>query len=166
MMTHPEKVLEACEALMPHLYHVALTSADPNKQVPIGYWMHRGYIPFVSEGQFESHYWPTVKPIIEVSLDGGYIMDASVIYPKRCNYRKRSCSDRFYPQIQSLFGEFAKYSGSAYSFRSGLRNERSYEFESKARFMLSMGRKRERNSVNLRQPKTRSGNMGGRGFIR
>ncbi|MCF7958635.1 MAG: hypothetical protein K9M57_09335, partial [Phycisphaerae bacterium] len=65
MITQPEKVLAACEALMPHLYHVALTSADPLKQVPIGYWMHRGCTPFVSAGQFESHYWPTLKPIIE-----------------------------------------------------------------------------------------------------
>jgi methoxylated aromatic compound---corrinoid protein Co-methyltransferase len=65
MIEKPEKVLAACEALMPHLYNVALTSADANKQVPIGYWMHRGCIPFVSEGQFESHYWPTTKPIIE-----------------------------------------------------------------------------------------------------
>ncbi len=65
MMEQPDKVLAACEALMPHLYNVALNSADPNKQVPIGYWMHRGCIPFVSQGQFESHYWPTTKPIIE-----------------------------------------------------------------------------------------------------
>ncbi len=65
MITQPDKVLKACEALMPHLYNVAKTTADPLKQVPIGYWMHRGCIPFVSAGQFESHYWPTVKPIIE-----------------------------------------------------------------------------------------------------
>jgi len=65
MVEQPDKVLAACEALMPHLYNVALTSADANNQVPIGYWMHRGCVPFISEGQFESHYWPTVKPIIE-----------------------------------------------------------------------------------------------------
>ena len=33
----------------------------PNSQVPIGYWMHRGCVPFVSKGQFESHYWPTTQ---------------------------------------------------------------------------------------------------------
>ena len=65
MMQQPDKVLAACEALMPHLYNTARTSADPAHQVPIGYWMHRGCIPFVSKGQFESHYWPTTKPIIE-----------------------------------------------------------------------------------------------------
>jgi len=65
MCEQPDKVLEACEALMPHLYHVAKTTADPLQQVPIGYWMHRGCVPFVSPEQFDSHYWPTVRPIIE-----------------------------------------------------------------------------------------------------
>ncbi|MGO9112695.1 MAG: hypothetical protein ACLP9L_25970, partial [Thermoguttaceae bacterium] len=31
-----DKVVAACEALMPHLFHVAHTSADPQRQVPIG----------------------------------------------------------------------------------------------------------------------------------
>jgi hypothetical protein len=65
MFTQPEKVLAACEALMPHLLNVALSTADPNKQAPIGYWMHRGCVPFISMKQFHSHYWPTIKPIIE-----------------------------------------------------------------------------------------------------
>ena len=72
MFTQPDKVLAACEALMPHLYNVALTSSDPNSQVPIGYWMHRGCIPFVSKGQFESHYWPTTRPIIEELWRNGH----------------------------------------------------------------------------------------------
>lgn len=65
MIERPEKVLRACEALAPHLLHVARTSADPMKQVPIGFWMHRGCVPFVTPGQFNSHYWPTLRPIIE-----------------------------------------------------------------------------------------------------
>jgi uroporphyrinogen-III decarboxylase len=65
MFTQPDKVLKACEALMPHLCHVGLTTADPNRQVPIGFWMHRGCVPFISPNQFKSHYWPTLRPIIE-----------------------------------------------------------------------------------------------------
>lgn len=72
MVTQPEKVLKACEALVPHLYNTALTSADPMGQVPIGYWMHRGCTPFVSKGTFESHYWPTVKPITEELWKNGH----------------------------------------------------------------------------------------------
>ena len=65
LFERPEKVKKACEALMPHLLHVALSGADPNKQVPIGFWMHRGCVPFISHEQFTNLYWPTLKPIIE-----------------------------------------------------------------------------------------------------
>lgn len=65
MRTQPDKVLRACEALMPHLCHVGLSTADPQKLLPIGFWMHRGCVPFVNPKQFESHYWPTLRPIIE-----------------------------------------------------------------------------------------------------
>ena len=65
MHTQPQTVLRACEALMPHLYHVGLTTADAAKLVPIGFWMHRGCVPFINPDQFTSHYWPTLKPIIE-----------------------------------------------------------------------------------------------------
>jgi len=65
MQTQPDKVLKACEALAPHLTQVGLATADPAKQVPIGFWMHRGCVPFVNPGQFKSHYWPTLKPCIE-----------------------------------------------------------------------------------------------------
>jgi uroporphyrinogen-III decarboxylase len=65
MHTQPQKVLKACEALMPHLANVGLSTADPQKLVPIGFWMHRGCVPFINPKQFDSHYWPTLKPIIE-----------------------------------------------------------------------------------------------------
>jgi uroporphyrinogen-III decarboxylase len=64
MHTQPDKVLKACEALAPHLCHVGLTTSDPAKKVPIGFWMHRGCVPFINPRQFDSHYWPTLKPII------------------------------------------------------------------------------------------------------
>jgi len=65
-------VLAACEALMPHLLQVALATADPAKQVPVGFWMHRGCVPFVRPDQFESHYWPTLRPIIEKLWQEGH----------------------------------------------------------------------------------------------
>ena len=65
LFERPDKVLAACEALMPHLVHVALSGADPEKNVPIGFWMHRGCVPFISQKHFDTLYWPTLKPIIE-----------------------------------------------------------------------------------------------------
>src|SRR3990170_1504708 len=51
--------------MAPHLLHVAHITADPGKKVPIGLWMHRGCVPFISPPQFEKFYWPTLKWIIE-----------------------------------------------------------------------------------------------------
>jgi len=65
MYRQPDKVLEACEAMAVHLLHVAHITADPDKKVPIGLWMHRGCVPFLSPPQFEKFYWPTLKWIIE-----------------------------------------------------------------------------------------------------
>jgi hypothetical protein len=60
-----DKVVAACEALMPHLLNVARSGADPSRCVPIGYWMHRGGVPFVSPEIFQNVYWATIKPIVE-----------------------------------------------------------------------------------------------------
>lgn len=65
LFERPDKVKAACEALMPHILHVALSGADPDKNVPITIWMHRGCVPFISHEHFENLYWPTLKPIIE-----------------------------------------------------------------------------------------------------
>lgn len=61
----PEKVLAACEALMPHLLYVAKRTSDPAKKLPVTVWLHRGCVPFLSPPQFEKFFWPTLKHIIE-----------------------------------------------------------------------------------------------------
>ena len=72
LIERPQKVLSACEALMPHLLHVALSGADPDKNVPITIWMHRGCVPFISPDQFTNIYWATLKPIIEEIWKNGH----------------------------------------------------------------------------------------------
>lgn len=71
LFERPDKVLSACEALMPHLLNTALAGADPDRNVPISIWMHRGCVPFVNPEQFENFYWATLKPIIEAIWDAG-----------------------------------------------------------------------------------------------
>lgn len=72
LLEQPDKVLQACRALMPHLLHIALTSADPERLVPITIWMHRGCVPFITPEHFEKIYWPTLRPIIEALWANGY----------------------------------------------------------------------------------------------
>ncbi|MCL2744255.1 MAG: hypothetical protein FWE67_10420 [Planctomycetaceae bacterium] len=65
LFMRPKKVQAACEALAPHLLYMAKRTSDPSKQVPVGLWLHRGCVPFVSPAQFEKFYYPTLKYIIE-----------------------------------------------------------------------------------------------------
>jgi len=51
---------------------VALSGADPDKNVPITIWMHRGCVPFVSRKHFDNIYWPTLKPVIEEIWANGH----------------------------------------------------------------------------------------------
>ncbi len=72
MLEQPEKVKAACEALAPHLLFVALAGADPDGYVPIGHWMHRSCIPFISQEQFETFHWPTLRKIVESIWNQGH----------------------------------------------------------------------------------------------
>jgi len=65
LLERRDKVIAACEAFMPHLTHVALSGADPEKNVPVSIWMHRGCVPFISHDDFKNIYWTTLKPIIQ-----------------------------------------------------------------------------------------------------
>ncbi len=72
LMEQPDKVLKACEAMAPHLTHTALAGADPEGNVPISIWMHRGAVPFVTMEHFKNIYWATLKPIIEEIWSNGH----------------------------------------------------------------------------------------------
>lgn len=65
LMEVPEKVEQACRALLPHLGFIALSGLDPEHHIPIPIWMHRGSVPFISHEHFRTIYWPTLKPIVE-----------------------------------------------------------------------------------------------------
>ena len=72
VLNRPDKVKRACEALQPHMAHIALTSADPSKQLPITMWMHRSCVPFFSFDHFRDIHWATLKPIIQHLGAQGY----------------------------------------------------------------------------------------------
>jgi len=57
---------------MPHLLNVGLTTADPEKKVPIGFWMHRGCVPFISPQQYQSIIGPPSNPSLEEFWSRGY----------------------------------------------------------------------------------------------
>ena len=71
-MEKPETVRKACEALIPHIIANALGGADPNKEVPITLWAHRGCVPFITPEIFDKIYWPTLLPVLEALFAKGY----------------------------------------------------------------------------------------------
>ena len=60
-----DKVIAACEALMPHLFSLVAGGADPAGVTPSIIWMHRGSVPYISPRDFEGIYWATLKPIVQ-----------------------------------------------------------------------------------------------------
>lgn len=68
----PDKVLKACESMIPHIVANALGAADSDKNVPITLWAHRGRIPFVNMDMFENLYFATLKPVLEEITSKGY----------------------------------------------------------------------------------------------
>lgn len=72
----PDKVLEACEAIIPHIVNTALALADPLRRYPIFMPLHRGNVPFLSPKQFETFYWPSFKKAMNMLIDAGYTIRA------------------------------------------------------------------------------------------
>ena len=67
-----KKLLKACEAIMPHILANALAGGDPDKNVPITIWAHRGCVPFISPEIFDEVFWPTLKPVFEEIIRHGH----------------------------------------------------------------------------------------------
>lgn len=72
----PDKVLEACEALIPDIVNAALAIADPLRRYPIFVPLHRGAFPFLSPKQFDEYYWPSLKKVMLMFIDAGYTIRA------------------------------------------------------------------------------------------
>jgi len=61
----PEKVIAACEAIVPHNIKSAFASGGANLQFPCLVPLHRGAYPFLSPKNWDKFYWPTLKETIE-----------------------------------------------------------------------------------------------------
>ena len=76
LFRRPDKVLEACEALIPISVNNALANADPLRRYPIFVPLHRGNHPFLSPKKFDEFYWPSLKKTMMMLIDAGYIIRA------------------------------------------------------------------------------------------
>ena len=73
MFRNPDKVLAACDRLTTVAIDWALKKANP-PEIPICFLpLHKGADGFMSDEQFHTFYWPTLKRVIEGLIDEGMI---------------------------------------------------------------------------------------------
>jgi len=66
----PDKVIAACEALVPIQLNFALTTADPLKRWPVFVPTHKPC--FMSPKQFDTFYWPSFKKVMDGIIAAGH----------------------------------------------------------------------------------------------
>jgi len=76
LFERPDKVIKACDALIPDLVNCAVATADPLKRYPIFMPLHRGNHPFLSPRQFNTFYWPPLYKAITLLIESGYTVRA------------------------------------------------------------------------------------------
>jgi uroporphyrinogen-III decarboxylase len=73
LFRHPEKILDAVEALVPIMIRSAVMQAE-KKICPIVYMpLHKGTKGFMSDKQFQKFYWPTLKKVMLGLIDQGLV---------------------------------------------------------------------------------------------
>ncbi len=61
----PDKVVAACEAIVPHNINCGIAGPGADKRFPCIAPLHRGAYPFLNPEQWEKFYWPSLKAVIE-----------------------------------------------------------------------------------------------------
>jgi uroporphyrinogen-III decarboxylase len=69
----PDKLLAACEALVPSAIHMGVGSGQPAAPPFVFMPLHKGAAAFMSIKQFEKFYWPTFKRVIEGIIAAGMV---------------------------------------------------------------------------------------------
>jgi len=64
MYRHPDKLLEACETIVPVMIERGVSFAEKGNNPRVFMPLHRGAEGFMSLKQFETFYWPTLKKVI------------------------------------------------------------------------------------------------------
>jgi uroporphyrinogen-III decarboxylase len=70
---HPDKLLAACEAIVPASIKVAVDAATARRKPFVLIPLHKGADGFMSEEQFAKFYWPSFKKQLEGLVEAGLI---------------------------------------------------------------------------------------------
>ncbi|MFZ7119602.1 MAG: uroporphyrinogen decarboxylase family protein [Eubacteriaceae bacterium] len=67
---YPQKVLDACEALLPLALKLGMPTGKPDKKIRVGIALHMA--TYMREKDFAKFWWPTYKRMIEEITDAGF----------------------------------------------------------------------------------------------
>ncbi|GAB4243537.1 MAG: uroporphyrinogen decarboxylase family protein [Thermoleophilia bacterium] len=73
MYRQPEKVLEACDRLVPLIVKWVTERAKPEQPPLVFIPLHKGADGFMSDEQFRTFYWPSLKKVVEGLVAEGFI---------------------------------------------------------------------------------------------
>jgi hypothetical protein len=73
MYRRPEKVLAACERLVPVAVNLVLNRPVPPATPVVFIPLHKGADGFMSQEQFRTFYWPTLRKVVLALIDEGFV---------------------------------------------------------------------------------------------
>ena len=81
----PDKILEAAERLVPLMIDLGVRQAARAEAPLIVFWLHKGADSFMSDADFRTFYWPTLKAVMKGLIEQGVVpaMFAEGGYGKR-----------------------------------------------------------------------------------
>ena len=81
----PEKILEAAERFVPLMIDLGVRQAARAEAPLIVFWLHKGADSFMSDADFRTFYWPTLKAVMMGLIEQGIVpvMFAEGSYTKR-----------------------------------------------------------------------------------
>ena len=74
MFRQPEKLVETMERMVPLLISMGLASVRMGGPPIVGFALHKGSDPYMSDKQFRTLYWPTLRKIMLAFINEGLIV--------------------------------------------------------------------------------------------
>ena len=85
LMRQPDKIAEAAGRLVPHMIDLGVRQASRAQAPLIVFWLHKGADGFMSDADFRTCYWPTLKAVMKGLIEQGIVpaMFAQGSYARR-----------------------------------------------------------------------------------
>jgi len=74
MFRQPDKLLEAIDVITDLMIESVITSANASKGLAAMFPLHKGADGWMSEKQFDTFYWPSLKKVINALIDEGILV--------------------------------------------------------------------------------------------